>query len=72
VSREVLERAALGLLLAEGAPGWVAVQELVERIGDHVGALSALEGLLAVGLAERSGERVRATAAARRFDELGL
>jgi predicted transcriptional regulator len=71
VEREAFERAVLGLLLAEGASG-LTVEQLVEQIEDRPRALRALEGLLAVGLVERRGERVYASLAALRFDDLGI
>lgn len=62
------ERAVLSLLLAGGVP----VAKLIEEIGDRAAALRALDRLQAVGLAVCEGDLAAPSAAARRFDELGI
>ncbi len=66
-----LERAVLALLLAyEGS--WQTIEQLVEEIGDRTATLRALDRLRAIGLAESDRGLARPSAAARRFEELGI
>ena len=67
-----LERAVLSLLLAEENVGWRSIEELVHEIGDRGATLRALDRLRAIGLAESDRDLARPSAAARRFDELGI
>ncbi len=67
-----LERAVLSLLLANDDAGWQSIEVLVEEIGDRTAALGALDRLRAIGLAESDRGLARPSAAARRFDELGI
>jgi hypothetical protein len=67
-----LERAVLSLLLAEEDAGWHSIEELVREIGDRAATLRALDRLRAIGLAESDRDLARPSAAARRFDELGI
>lgn len=67
-----LERAVLSLLLANDDAGWQSIEVLVEEIGDRTAALRALDRLRAIGLAESDRGLARPSAAARRFDELGI
>jgi hypothetical protein len=69
---DYVERALLSLLLADGAPAWQAVEQLVEQIGDRAATLRALDRLRAIGLAESDRGLARPSAAAKRFDELGV
>jgi hypothetical protein len=66
------ERALLALLLADGASHWQSVEQLVEQIGDRTATLCALDRLRACGLADSDRGLARPSAAARRFDELGV
>ncbi len=66
-----LERAVLALLLAHEG-GWQAIEQLIEEIGDRTATLRALDRLRAIGLAESDRGLARPSAAARRFDELGI
>lgn len=67
-----LERAILALLLADEGAGWRSIEELVREIGDRAATLRALDRLRAIGLAESDRDLARPSAAARRFDELGI
>ena len=67
-----LKRALLGLLLADQDHGWRSIEELVREIGDRAATLRALDRLRATGLAESDRDMARPSAAARRFDELGI
>jgi hypothetical protein len=67
-----LERAVLSLLLADDAAGWQSIEQLVREIGDRAATLRALDRLRAIGLAESDRDLARPSAAARRFDELGI
>lgn len=67
-----LERAVLALLLADEDTGWQSIEELVREIGDRTATLRALDRLRAIGLAESDRDLARPSAAARRFDELGI
>jgi hypothetical protein len=67
-----LERALLSLLLAEENAGWQSIEDLVRQIGDRGATLRALDRLRAIGLAESDRDVARPSAAARRFDELGI
>jgi hypothetical protein len=67
-----LERAVLSLLLAKEDAGWRSIEELVREIGDRAATLRALDRLRAIGLAESDRDLARPSAAARRFDELGI
>lgn len=69
---DAFERAVLALLLADGAAGWRSIEELVLEIGDRAATLRALDRLRAIGLAESDRNMARPSAAARRFDELGI
>lgn len=60
------------MLLAEEDGGWRAIEDLVREVGDRVATLRALDRLRAIGLAERDRDLARPSAAARRFDELGI
>jgi hypothetical protein len=66
------ERALLSLLLAGKQAGWQSIEELVREIGDRAATLRALDRLRAIGLAESDRNLARPSAAARRFDELGI
>jgi hypothetical protein len=67
-----LERALLSLLLAKENAGWQSIEDLVRQIGDRGATLRALDRLRAIGLAESDRDVARPSAAARRFDELGI
>jgi len=67
-----IERAVLSLLLAHEDAGWQSIEWLIEEIGDRTAALCALDRLRAIGLAESDRGLARPSAAARRFDELGI
>jgi hypothetical protein len=67
-----VERALLAMLLADRRAGWRPVEQLAAQIGDTAATLRALDRLRAIGLAEGDRSLVRASAAARRFDELGM
>jgi hypothetical protein len=67
-----LERAVLSLLLADDDAGWQSIEWLVDEIGDRTATLRALDRLRAIGLAESDRGLARPSAAARRFDELGI
>jgi hypothetical protein len=67
-----LERAVLSLLLADDDAGWSSIEWLVDEIGDRLATLRALDRLRAIGLAESDRGLARPSAAARRFDELGI
>jgi len=67
-----LERALLSLLLADEDAGWQSIEDLVREIGDRAATLRALDRLRAIGLAESDRDLARPSAAARRFDELGI
>jgi predicted transcriptional regulator len=67
-----IERTLLVLLLADDPACWRSIEELAQEVGDRTATLRALDRLRAVGLAENDRGLVRASAAARRFDELGL
>jgi len=71
-AQDQVERALLALLLADGATQWQSVEQLVEQIGDRPATLRALDRLRAIGLAESDRGLARPSAAARRFDELGV
>jgi hypothetical protein len=66
------ERAVLSLLLAEKDAGWQSIEQLVREIGDRGATLRALDRLRAIGLAESDRDLARPSAAAKRFDELGI
>jgi hypothetical protein len=66
------ERAVLALLLAQENTGWRSIEGLVREIGDRAATLRALDRLRAIGLAESDRDLARPSAAARRFDELGI
>jgi hypothetical protein len=67
-----LERAVLSLLLADEDAGWQSIEQLVREIGDRAATLRALDRLRAIGLAESDRDLARPSAAAKRFDELGI
>jgi hypothetical protein len=67
-----LERAVLSLLLADEDAGWQSIEQLVHEIGDRTATLRALDRLRAIGLAESDRDLARPSAAAKRFDELGI
>jgi hypothetical protein len=67
-----LERAVLSLLLADEDAGWQSIDQLVGEIGDRAATLRALDRLRAIGLAESDRDLARPSAAAKRFDELGI
>jgi hypothetical protein len=67
-----LERAVLALLLSDEDAGWQSIEWLVDEIGDRGATLRALDRLRAIGLAESDRGLARPSAAARRFDELGI
>jgi hypothetical protein len=67
-----VERALLSSLLAENTSIWHSVDQLAREIGDQAATLRALDRLCATGLAESDRGLARASAAARRFDELGI
>ncbi len=67
-----LERAVLSLLLANEGAGWQSIEQLVREIGDRAATLGALDRLRAIGLAESDRDLARPSAAAKRFDELGI
>lgn len=67
-----LERAVLSLLLADEDAGWQSIEQLVGEIGDRAATLRALDRLRAIGLAESDRDLARPSAAAKRFDELGI
>lgn len=60
------------MLLADDAAGWQSIEQLVREIGDRAATLRALDRLRAIGLAESDRDLARPSAAARRFDELGI
>ncbi len=62
----------LALLLASEDPHGLALEDLVEEIGDRPGTLRALDRLEVVGLIARIKNEVKPTPAARRFDELNI
>ncbi|HEV3071513.1 MAG TPA: hypothetical protein VGY76_08840 [Solirubrobacteraceae bacterium] len=59
-------------MLAKEDAGWRSIEELVREIGDRAATLRALDRLRAIGLAESDRDLARPSAAARRFDELGI
>jgi hypothetical protein len=67
-----LERAVLSLLLADEDAGWQSIEQLVHEIGDRTATLRGLDRLREIGLAESDRDLARPSAAAKRFDELGL
>lgn len=69
ISDHETARTVLGLLLAEPHP-WTRA-ELTRELGGHeIAAHDAIENLIRSGLANREGEAISASRAARVFDEL--
>lgn len=69
---ERVERAVIALLLAFDGPDELAIDEIVDEIGNRRDVMGALAKLEYVGLVERVGGSIRPTPAARRFDELDI
>jgi len=65
------QRAVLGLLL-EAHPKSLAVPAIARQLGAGKAVERAMAELVGVGLIERDGDSVRASAAAVRFDGLEL
>lgn len=69
VSEQETARTILGLLLAEPHP-WTQHELARELGGQEIAAHDAIQSLIHSGLANREGEAISASRAARVFDEL--
>jgi hypothetical protein len=69
ISEHETARTVLGLLLAEPHP-WTRGELVRELGGQQIAAHDAIENLIRSGLANREGEAISASRAARVFDEL--
>ncbi len=69
IAQREAERAILALLLSEPHP-WTVAEIVRELGGEAIEAQDALDSLTRAGLANREGETVGASRAARAFEEL--
>jgi predicted transcriptional regulator len=69
IAQREAERAILALLLSEPHP-WTVAEIVRELGGEAIEAQDAIESLIRAGLANREGETLGASRAARTFEEL--